>query len=119
MGITRVEKVQLEIIKRYDNISNLYVAYMNCGKHSDDFGREFFHAVGEILQGASVAQLTLYHLNRTEIEDIVDHTVSRGGIAGEKKGPRSPVRTKRRYRKPTIKRTKTNDRKKSRDHRTT
>lgn len=103
---TRVEKIQREIIERYDNISNLYVAYMNCGKHSDEFGREFFHAVGEVLQGTSVRSLTLYHLDAQTIEGIVDHTVSKGGVAGERRGqPRSKNR-KNRYRKPHMTTTK-------------
>lgn len=99
MALTRVEKVQREIIERYDNISNLYVAYMNCGKHSDEFGREFFHAVGEILQGKPVRGLTLYHLDAATVQGIVDHTVSRGGIAKE---PHPKKRTLARYRRPTM-----------------
>jgi hypothetical protein len=102
MPLTRVEKVQREIVERYDNISNIYVAYMNCGKHSDEFGREFFHAVGEILQGRPVRNLTLYHLNPKAVEGIVDHTTSKGGVAGERRTP-SP---RNRYTKPSMTKSK-------------
>jgi hypothetical protein len=98
MPPTCVEKIQREIIERYDNISNLYVAYMNCGKHSDEFGREFFHAVGEILQGTPVRSLTLYHLDAPTVAGIVNHAVSKGGVTGRRKTQPTP----RRYRKPNV-----------------
>jgi len=80
----REERLQQEIIERYDRISNLYVAYINSGKFSDVFGREFFHAVGDILQGVSNKNLMLYHLAGTPLTDIVDHTLSKGGTPGTK-----------------------------------
>lgn len=98
MSISRVEKVQREIIQRYDHISNLYVAYMNSGKYSDEFGREFFHAVGEILQGKPVRQLTLFHLSTETIEEIVNHLVPKGGTAGPKKRRRPKSQRPRRPR---------------------
>ena len=84
MMAQRVEKLQKEIVGRYDRISNLYIAYVNSGKFSDEFGREFFHAVGDILQGVSHKNLTLYHLGNTPIPDVVDHTLSKGGTPGTK-----------------------------------
>lgn len=102
----RMEKVQREIVQRYDHISNLYVAYMNSGKFPDEFGREFFHAVGEIIQGVPVKQLTLFHLDPTAVEDIVDHKVSKGGVPGKNKKSRrkQPVRKRRSKRKKNVRR---------------
>lgn len=85
MKLTRMESIQREIVERYDNISNLYVAYMNCGRFSDEFGREFFHAVGEVLQGKSIKQLTLFHLDSKTVDEIVNHTLPKGGIADKKR----------------------------------
>lgn len=92
---SRVEKIKGEIAQRYDNIVNLYVAYMNSGKYPDMFGREFFHAVGDILQGTPVKQLVLFHLEANEVEQIVNHTMSKGGIPGSNK-KRKPERDNRR-----------------------
>lgn len=80
----RVEKLQKEIVGRYDRISNLFIAYVNSGKFSDEFGREFFHAVGDILQGVPDKNLTLYHLGGTPLPEVVDHTLSKGGTPGTK-----------------------------------
>ncbi len=61
----RVHRVQLEIIKRYNAVSNLYVSYFNSHNAPDVYGREFFHAVGEILQGIPIDRVKaeLFHLD--------------------------------------------------------
>jgi hypothetical protein len=102
----RMEKIQRELIERYDNISNLYVAYMNSGKFPDEFGREFFHAVGDIIQGVPVKQLTLFHLDSTAVEGIVDHTVSKGGVPGpiKKSSQSRPTQTKSSKRRKNLRR---------------
>lgn len=102
----RMEKVQREIVQRYDHISNLYVAYMNSGKFPDEFGREFFHAVGEIIQGVPIKQLTLFHLDSTAVEEIVDHKVSKGGVPGKTKKSRRkrPAQARKPKRKKNVRR---------------
>jgi hypothetical protein len=74
---TRVYRVQLEIIRRYNEISNLYVSYFNSSKSSDVYGREFFHAVGEILQGVPVDRVKseLYHIGAVDaVVHVPDET---------------------------------------------
>jgi len=96
----RVEKVQRELIERYDSISNLYVAYMNSGKFTDEFSREFFHAVGEIIQGIPIKQLTLFHLKPTVIEKLVNHGVSKGGVSAANISRQARSNSIRKYKKP-------------------
>jgi hypothetical protein len=70
----RLLRAQRDILTRYDRISNLWVAYHNSGKYPDDFGREFYYAIGKLLQGAPVSDLPLHHLDPEEVEPIVEHT---------------------------------------------
>lgn len=70
---SRVLNVQREILARYDCISNLWVAYHNGDKFPDDIGREFFHAVGKILQGHSLDKLMLFHVDPKKIKQVVSH----------------------------------------------
>lgn len=60
---SRVLSVQRELLARFDRISNLWVAYHNSGKYPDDFGREFYHAVGKLLQGHPLDKIELYHIS--------------------------------------------------------
>lgn len=102
----RMERIQREIVQRYDHISNLYVAYMNSGRFPDEFGREFFHAVGEIIQGVPVKQLTLFHLDSAAVEDIVNHRVSKGGVPGKgKKSRRKRTAQTRKPKRKNVRRT--------------
>lgn len=71
---TRLLSAQRELLVRYDRISNLWVAYHNSGKYPDDFGREFYYAIGKLLQGAPVSGLPLHHLDPEEVDPIVEHT---------------------------------------------
>jgi len=71
---TRLLNAQREILVRYDRISNLWVAYHNSGKYPDDFGREFYYAIGKLLQGTPVPGLPLHHLDPEEVAPIVEHT---------------------------------------------
>lgn len=71
---TRVIAAQRDILMRFDRISNLWVAYHNSGKYPDDFGREFYYAVGKLLQGVNIDKLPLYHLDPEEVAPIVEHT---------------------------------------------
>ena len=59
-----------ELAKRYKIIADLWVAYH---VHADDpaeFGREFYHAVGEILQGAATDSLELFHIDVKSIKRV-------------------------------------------------
>jgi len=47
---------------RCQAILNLHIAYTNSGKFPDEFGREFFIAVGEILSGVPLEQIEVYHI---------------------------------------------------------
>ena len=67
---SRVLNVQRELLARFDRISNLWMAYHNSGKYPDDFGREFYHAVGKLLQGHPLERIELYHLT-SKIPSIV------------------------------------------------
>lgn len=70
----RLFRVQQEILARYDCIINLWVAYHNSGKFPDDFGREFYYAVGKLLQGTPIPELHLQHLDPAEIHSVVDNS---------------------------------------------
>ena len=59
---------------KLESISNLWIAYHGSGKYPDDFGREFFYAVGAILHGREVAQLELCHVNPAAIAQVVTQT---------------------------------------------
>lgn len=71
MANTRVLKVQLEVLGRLDEVTNLWIAYHNSGKFPDEFGREFFHAIGKILQGSKVADLKLSHIPTERVSPVV------------------------------------------------
>jgi len=88
----RVQKVQQEIVARYNRVTNLYIAYMNSGELPDVIGREFFHAVGDVLQGKPVEQLELYHIDASSVESVVRHPATRGGKAAKKKKKPAPKR---------------------------
>jgi len=80
--ISRVQKVQKEIISRYDNIVNLWVSFHNSGKYVDEFAREFYHAVGRILQGVKLSpeELTI------ELHEVVNNQefIANGGHKRDK-----------------------------------
>lgn len=69
---SRVLNVQRELLTRFDRISNLWVAYHNSGKFPDDFGREFYHAVGKLLQGHPLSKIELYHISNV-IPSVVSY----------------------------------------------
>lgn len=71
---SRVLNVQRELLARFDRISNLWVAYHNCGKYPDDFGREFYHAVGKILQGYSLDKIELFHIGEPDPKKVTKGT---------------------------------------------
>jgi len=75
----RVGKVQRELVTRYNRIANLYIAYTNSGAFADEFGREFFHAVGDILNGTPIDKLTLHHIDPSAFEEIVRRGDNKGG----------------------------------------
>lgn len=60
-----------ELADRCRRISNLYIAYHNSGKSADEFGREFFVAVGEILNGTPIDELELYHVRAKDVEEVL------------------------------------------------
>ena len=67
------KKTLPEVADKLDAISNLWIAYHGCGKFPDDFGREFFHAVGKVLQGHAVGELSLYHIDPSRVVCLVSH----------------------------------------------
>lgn len=73
MRQSREEKIKREILRRYAYISNLYIAYVNRGKDPEEVGREFFLAVGDILNGTPLDRLTLYHVDPEIITDVAQH----------------------------------------------
>jgi hypothetical protein len=82
MQISRVQKVQRDIVNRYDRIVNLWISFHNSGKYVDEFSREFYHAVGRILQGA---QLTPEDLT-IELHEVVNNQafITNGGHKRDK-----------------------------------
>lgn len=69
----RVLQDQRDVLARLDDISNLWVAYHNSGKYPDEYGREFFHAVGHVLKGTTLQDLKLFHVEACSIEEVVSH----------------------------------------------
>lgn len=68
----RVLKTQAEVLARYRRIGDLWTGYYaKCIEGPEVFGREFFHAVGELLQGKPLDKLELVHLNVRELESVV------------------------------------------------
>lgn len=86
----RVLRAQQDVLARYKRISNLYIAYVNSDLSPEEFGREFVFAVGDILEGKTVDQLELFHIDVAEIEDVVSH--GRGEGIDEKAERRRPYR---------------------------
>lgn len=86
--ITRVQKVQMEIVDRYDRIVNLWISFHNSGKYVDEFSREFYHAVGRILQGV---QLTPEDLT-IELHEVVSNQefIANGGHKRDKENRQGP-----------------------------
>lgn len=80
--ISRVQKVQQEIVTRYDRVANLWISFHNSGKYVDEFAREFYHAVGRILQGV---QLTPEDLT-IELHEVVNNQafIANGGHKRDK-----------------------------------
>ena len=88
----RVAQVQKEVLAKFKRVSNLWVAYFNSGAAPEEFGREFWHAVGDILQGKPINALELFHIDPNSVEDVIMHGRERNG-----KGKKSTT-----HRKPSI-----------------
>jgi hypothetical protein len=72
MTSQRVLKTQAEVLARYRRIGDLWAAYYARSTVGPEvFGREFYHAVGELLQGTPLEKLELVHLDVQELESIV------------------------------------------------
>ncbi len=68
----RVLKTQAEVITRYRRIADLWATYYaKCAEGPEVFGREFYHAVGELLQGNPLENLELVHLDICNLEAVV------------------------------------------------
>jgi hypothetical protein len=80
--VSRVQKVQREIITRYDRVANLWISFHNSGKYVDEFAREFYHAVGRILQGIQLAPEDL----TIELHEVVNNQafIDNGGHKRDK-----------------------------------
>jgi hypothetical protein len=90
----RVLRAQRDVVARYRRISNLYVAYTNSDGSPGEYGREFFIAVGEILEGKSIEQLELFHIDVSEIEDVVAY--------GQREVPNDREPERRPYKRPAV-----------------
>ncbi len=53
--------------EKLDAIQRLYTGYFNTDQDTDLFSKEFYHAVGEILQGKKLKDLKLQFLILGEI----------------------------------------------------
>lgn len=62
---------QVELAERCQRIANLYIAYHNSGEAADVFGREFFYAVGDILNGTPIKNLEIFHINPREVTEVL------------------------------------------------
>lgn len=82
--LTRVQKVQKEIVNRYDRIVNLWISFHNSGTYVDEFAREFYHAVGRILQGAQLNPQDL----TIELHEVVNNRelLKLGGMGDTNRG---------------------------------
>lgn len=80
MTTGRVIRAQQDIIARYKRVANLWAAYLTSDAYPEDFGREFYHAVGEILEGKPLAELDLYHIDATKVQDIIVHGKEKNDI---------------------------------------
>lgn len=68
----RVLKVQEEILTRYRRISDLWTGYYaKCTVTPEVFGREFYRATGELLQGKPLERLNLIYLKTQELESTI------------------------------------------------
>lgn len=66
------------LAERCRRISNLFMAYHNSGKSSDIFGREFFHAVGDILNGTPLHRLEIFHIDAKKIPEVLPAMTASG-----------------------------------------
>jgi hypothetical protein len=63
---------QKEIVKRYRSITDLWVAYhIKSDDGPETFGREFYVAVGELIQGVPPKKLELHHIDVRDIVPVV------------------------------------------------
>ena len=67
----KAQRVEANLAERCRRISNLYIAYHNSGTSSDIFGREFFHAVGDILNGTPLHRLEVFHIDPKRISEVL------------------------------------------------
>jgi hypothetical protein len=68
----QIQKVHTDLLTRYRRIADLWIAYQV--KNEDGpavYGREFYQAVGELLQGLPTKKLELYHIDVTDVESVV------------------------------------------------
>lgn len=65
------EELVKECADRYKQIADMWVAYHISNEDPAVFGREFYHAVGEILQGNPLNQLELYHIDTSTVKPVV------------------------------------------------
>jgi hypothetical protein len=62
-----------DALQRFDDITNLWMAYHNGPGFPDEYGREFFHAAGRILSGTPARKQSLHYLDTADIEEVVRH----------------------------------------------
>ena len=87
MTTSRVLRAQQDIVARYKRVANLWAAYLTSDAYPEDFGREFYHAVGEILEGKPLTELDLYHIDAAAVQDIIVH--------GKEKHERLKIKTQK------------------------
>lgn len=65
-------KLHRDLVARYRRIADLWVAYNVKSEDGPEvYGREFYHAVGELLQGIPMKRLELHHIRTSDVEPIV------------------------------------------------
>jgi len=83
----RAQEAEAEALDRYRRIGNLWTGYYaQCSEGPEVFGREFFHAVGELLQGRDLEQLELMHISTNELEEVVFAKKTKRGRKKRKTG---------------------------------
>lgn len=68
----QIQKATKDLLARYRRIADLWIAYQVKSDESPAvYGREFYQAVGELLQGIPTKKLELHHIDVADVESVV------------------------------------------------
>jgi len=68
----QTQKTTKSLLDKYHRIVDLWVAYqVNSDEGPVVYGREFYLAVGELLQGIPTKKLELQHIDVADVESVV------------------------------------------------